>query len=195
MWFSLPAPSFQTAGRYNWIHFYFNYNSLALKNSPVEICKLPQMPPFRIPWILMWPGQPSARLRPPATIDVCCYRPKVFPKQKMNQCLPFLLPLFYFSFWSTQRDLSEFAKSFPSGKIGDRRKAFVMNDSRGGVQGCFWLLLAARGAPLLPGAPVSWGSTNWEQCLKLEDRPVLKSNSTLLLLLSHFSHLRVCATP
>lgn len=132
MWFSLPATSFQTEGRYNWIHFYFNYNSLALKKSPMEICKPPQMPPFQIPWILMWPGFPSAGLRLPTTTDVCCcYGPKVSPnKDELIPSLSLLSsfpPSFYFSFWRERA--SKFCQPLPLQKIGER-KPFVMNDSR-----------------------------------------------------------------
>lgn len=131
MWFSLPATSFQTEGRYNWIHFYFNYNSLALKKSPMEICKPPQMLPFQIPWILMWPGFPSARLRLPTTTDVCCcYRPKIFPKQRWTSLslLSSLPPSFYFSFWRERG--SKFCQPFSLQKTGERKKSSVMNDSR-----------------------------------------------------------------
>lgn len=132
MWFSLPATSFQTEGRYNWIHFYFNYNSLALKKSPMEICKPPQMPPFQIPWILMWPGFPSAGLRLPTTTDVCCcYGPKVSPnKDELIPSLSLLSsfpPSFYFSFWRERA--SKFCQPLPLQKIGER-KPFVINDSR-----------------------------------------------------------------
>lgn len=129
MWFSLPATSFQTGGRYNWSHFYFNYNSLALKKLPMEICKPPQMPPLQIPWILMWPGFPSGKLRPPATIDICCcYRPKVFPKQRMTE--PFSLSSSsYFSFWNKEADLLEFA-TLPLQNMRERRKPFEMKDKR-----------------------------------------------------------------
>lgn len=167
MWFLLPATSFQTGGKYNWIHFYFNYNSLALKKSPVEICKPPQMPPFQIPWILMWPGLPSAGLRPSAAIDVCCcYRPKVFPKQKMNWSLLSLLPSLSLPCsicpFEIERHLSDFANRSPYEKQETEGSLWCWMTAEASAQGFLWFLLAARGAlqptqsPKLRSSHKSW---------------------------------------